>query len=124
MKMFPILCIILQFLEVGCYGVLHHYVYLHQSEMVSNGIISTDIYQSRKHVHIFSVSAQISGFIVEMVYLLGLLIVRIVGRRFFSSNILEMNNALKTTEFGVSSTVQILMSPDLRQKLFLLFKRN
>jgi hypothetical protein len=103
---------------------LHHAVYQHQSEMVSNGIISRDLYQSRKHVHVFSVGAQISGFVVEMVYLFGLLVVRMVGRRFFSANILEINNTLKTTQFGVSSTVEVLMSPTLRQKLLALIKRN
>ena len=123
MKLFPLLLILLQMIELTCYAVLHQYVNEHQREMVVHKVISRDMYHMRNHIHLFSLYAQISGFLVEMIYLVGLLVVKVVGRKFFFSNILELINTLKTTEFGVIATVQILMSPDLRQKLFSMFRK-
>ena len=54
--------------------------------------------------------------IVRLTYLVVILLVRILGRKFFYANMLEVSNILKITQFWVLSTVQILASPDLRQK--------
>ncbi len=54
--------------------------------------------------------------IVRLVYLVVLLLVRVLGRKFFYANMLEVSNILKITQFWVLSIVQILASPDLRQK--------
>ncbi len=56
-----------------------------------------------------------------MVYLFVVSVIGIVGRKYFASNILELINTIKTTQFGVVSTVQILATPNLRQKLFQFF---
>ena len=124
MKMYLFVLIIFQLSEVGCYAILYAYIHYHQSQMVTNNIISRDVYQARKSVHMLSFYAQVSAFLVEVIYLAAQSLVKVIGRRFFPSNILELINALKATEYGVTSTVQILMTPDLRQKIFTFIKRN
>ena len=69
-------------------------------------------------------AAQVWGFIVELVYLVGLLMIRLAGRRLFPAYILDITNMIKFTQFGVTSTVQILVSPELRRKLKAFLLRN
>jgi hypothetical protein len=116
--------IIFQLAEVTCYLALHQFILKHNNEMVKSKIISGEIYKSRKQIHIISLTGQIYGFIVEVVYLVFVLIVRLIGVKFLNVNILDAANALKMTEFGVIATVQVFMSPELRQKFLSVFKRN
>ena len=113
-----------QIAELTSYIVLHRHVQEHHRDMLNNQIISRDLYQTRKHKHLFSLYAQIGGFAVELIYLFSLTLVKVLGRRLFSKHSLELLNYLKATEFGVIATVQVFMSPDLRQKLLCLLKKK
>jgi hypothetical protein len=122
MKVYPLLLILLQMCELLCYVVLHNYINQHQREMVTHKIISRDMYNTRKGIHLISLYAQIYGFLAELIYLVGLFVIKILGQKLFFSNILELLNTLKTTEFEVISTIQIFMSPDLRKKVISTFR--
>jgi hypothetical protein len=50
--------------------------------------------------------------------------VRLIGRRFYTAGILELTNAIKTTELAVIPTVEILATPDMRKNFRKFFKRR
>ena len=92
--------------------------------MLNKSIISLDTFQRRKQVHLFSMAGQLYGFTVEVIYLIAVLVVRVLGRKIIFSNSIELINSLRTTEFGVISTLQVLSSKELRQKLIYFVKRH
>jgi hypothetical protein len=66
MTIYPMLLISLQVAELLCYLHLYKFIHNHHKQMVHNNVISSDTYKSRKRVHLFSLSAQISGFVVKI----------------------------------------------------------
>jgi hypothetical protein len=66
----------------------------------------------------------VCGFVVELLYLVIQFIVKLIGKRFYNTNILELLNGLKTTEFAIISTVEVLATPAMRKALLGWFKRN
>jgi len=86
--------------------------------MVDNNVISNDHYRAKKRIHLFSLYAHIAGFTVEVIYLIALFLLRIIGKKLSPKHSIDIVNLFRMTEFGVTSTVQILVSSDLRQKLF------
>ena len=118
MKLYPIAVTALQVLELSCYISLYRLVSKHNTVMSQNKIISRDVYHRRKQKNLFSMYAQVSGFVLEILYLIFLLIIRITGRRYSLFKAREYADFLYVTQFGLTSTIQILVSSDLRQKLF------
>ena len=122
-KMYPMVLASFQIIELTSYMAIHRYVQGHHRTMLNNQIISRDLYQTRKHKHLFSFYAQIGGFVVEVIYLMALTLVKVLGRKLFSKHSVELLNYLRATEFGVTATVQVFMSPDLRQRLIDLLQK-
>ena len=91
--------------------------------MTKNKVISPDAYYKRKQKNIFSMYAQLSGFVLEIFYLVFLFFVRMIGRKYSLMDAKEYADALYVTQFGFTSTIQILVSSDLRLKLYYLLKR-
>ena len=123
-KIFPMILVFLQIIEMSCYKVIYGHVLQHHHNMFNNQIVSKDVYLTRKHKHLFSIYSHIGGFVVEVTYLAALSLVKLFGRKLLSKHTLDFLNILKITEFGAISTVQIFMSPDLRQKLILEIKEK
>lgn len=124
MKLYPLILILFQLMEMTCYTVLFRYLAKHHKEMVDNQIISNDHYRAKKRIHLFSLYAHIAGFVVEVIYLVAVLCLRIVGKKFSPKHSIDVVNLFRMTEFGVTSTVQILVSSDLRQKLLSFLRVN
>ena len=123
MKLYPIALSVLQVLELSCYISLFKAVSRHDENMSQNKVISLDVLHKRKQKNIFSMYAQVSGFILEILYLIFLFFVRMIGRNYSLMDAKEFAGALYVTQFGFTSTIQILVSSDLRLKLYYLLKR-
>jgi hypothetical protein len=82
MKVAPLLWFSLQILEFLCYATLHSYVSNHHKMMLSSDLISSDIYRSRKRIHLLSMAAQLYGFLVKVVYISFVILYRILGKRY------------------------------------------
>ena len=108
--------------EMSCYVVLFKNLLKHDEEMRDIKLISGDNHQRRKRINLFSLSAQISGFAVETVYLLILICLRLLGRKYFPKHSRDYADTFYLTQFGLTSTLQILVSPDLRDKFWAMFK--
>ena len=121
MKFGPLALITFQILELLCYLVLYRSVSEHRRQMEQDEVISRDQLRARKRIHLFSLYAQVAGFVVEVFYLLAVSFIRIVSQRYFSAHSRELVNSFRITQFGVTSTLQILVSGGLREKLFAIF---
>ena len=118
MKLFPTALTFLQVIELSCYVSLFRAVTKHEANVSERKIIYIETFHKRKQKNLFSMYAQMSGFVLEILYLIFLLIIRITGRRYSLFNAREYADFLYVTQFGLTSTIQILVSSDLRQKLF------
>ena len=118
MKLYPLVVTALQVMELSCYISLYKFVSKHDKEMSQNKIISSDVYYRRKQKNLFSMYAQVSGFALEIIYLIFLLIIRIIGKKYSLFNAREYTDLVYINQFGLTSTIQILVSSDLRQKFF------
>ena len=123
-KLFPVIGILLQILEVVCYLVIYRKVYLHQQEMIANKIISRATYQDRKRVHIFSVFAQIAGFLVKLALIIFALIIRLLEQKVFLLSVLDGLIVVKTAQFGFVAMAEIFASPNLRQNFLAIFRHR
>jgi len=124
MKLFPIILILFQLSEMTCYILLFKHLAKHHKEMVDNNVISNDHYRARKRMHLFSLYAHLAGFAVEVAYLFAVMCLKIIGKKLFPKHSIDIVNIFRMTEYGATSTVQILVSSDLRQKFFAIFKKE
>ena len=122
--MFPTLLFGFQLIEFICYVNLYLHLLSHSKEMLMSQVITRETFVKRKGVRTFSLFAQFLGFTVEVIYLLVHSSVKWIGHRFFNANILEFVNALKTSEFGAVSTVEIMATSEMRKKFLSVFKRH
>ena len=122
-KLFLFILIGFQFFELMCYLILFQYLSQHNREMADNNIISADLHKSRKSINIFSLKAQVCGFITEAIFLIFTLITKLLERRHFVPNSREYGNTGVLILFCTNSTVQILASAELRKKFYALFRR-
>jgi hypothetical protein len=90
--------------------------------MEHNAIITNDLNKARKRANLFSLYAQVVGFVVEVLYILATISIKKIGEKYFPKNSREYSNTFLVTQFGVLSTVQIFVSSDLRKKLLSLVK--
>ena len=123
MKLYPIALTLLQVMELTCYISLYQMVTKHNNEMSQNKIISRDVYVKRKQKNLFSMYAQVAGFLLEVGYLIFLLCMRIIGRRYTFFDARDYADLFYLTQFGLTSTIQIFVSSDLRLKLITLMKQ-
>ena len=117
MKIAPMILFTLQLAECCCYIIIHRYITSHYNQMLENSIISMDVYQKRKQIHLFSVAEQLHGFLVEMVYLGVILLHRILGKHIASSNRYSLSNPV------CFSTFLILRNPFSQKGFTVRFNR-
>ena len=125
MKLIQPILVALQLSELICYIYLFSYIAKHDKEMEENKIISLDNFKNRKQMNLFSLNAQIFGSVLEIVYQLIILIVRLLGSKFFpqySDSIRGYVDSFFITQFPLTSLLQILVTPDLRRSFFALVK--
>ena len=94
MKLYPTALSALQLMELMCYFSLYKFVSRHDEEMRQNKIISTDTHLRRKQKNLISMSAQVSGFVLEIVYLIFLSFFKAIGRKYNLFDVQEYYNAL------------------------------
>ena len=58
-------------------------------------VISNEMYQRRKHIHLFTMASQLFAFAIEVFFMGVVLIYRVLGRRFFLWNRLNKVKACK-----------------------------
>ena len=115
----------LQLTELSCYSFLFGLIAKHDTEMKDKRIISFDVFRERKQRNLFSMNAQIFGCVTEIIFQLIIFVVRIMGGKFFpqySDTIRSYFNLLFISQFALTSTLQILGSPELRKKFFAYFQ--
>ena len=117
MKLYHPILIVLQISELSCYVILYREVSKHDEEMRRKKIISSSNFDKRKQKNLFSLYAQLSGFVLEMLYLLLIFCLRVIGRKYALMHMKGYVDAFYMTQFGLTSTIQILLSADLRQRL-------
>ena len=118
MKIYPIILLLLQLMELSCYINLYNYIRSHDQRLVNDKVISHDKYQSRSRLHSISIVAQFLGFIVEIIYNILHFLIKLLGQKLFLPDIVDYSNIFKMTEFGVVTTIDILATPEMRKKLF------
>ena len=116
-RFFPLILLCFQLFELVCYLVLFRYISQHNKEMAENNIISTDLVSNRRRINIFSLYAQICGFITEAVYLNSAWITRLLERRQMITHTREYANVGLIVLFSINPTVQIFASSELRKKI-------
>ena len=123
-QIWPFFNIGLHIIEFLCYYSLNQYIQNHHQTLLHQSIINQDTYSRRRRVHLFTFGAQLCCFCVEMIYLVFHLSFKIIGRKYFHANSINVANVLQNTEFGVISTFQVLSMPDLRNILFAIFGKH
>jgi hypothetical protein len=58
-------------------------------------VISNEMYQRRKHIHLFTMASQLFAFAIEVFFMGVVLIYRVLGRRFFLWNRFNKGKACK-----------------------------
>jgi hypothetical protein len=121
MKLFLVILMIVLISELTCYSVLHCHLNNHNTAMLQSSVITSEIYQKRKSIHAMSMMSQYICFLAEFLHLGLVTAVRLVGRKYFGIDGLELFvSSFKTTEFCFLSSVQVLSSAELRSELFTL----
>ena len=126
MKLFQPAMMAFQLIELSCYSFLFGLTARHDKEMKENHIISLDAFMARKHMNVFSLKAQVFGCITEIIYQLIIFVIRFTGSKFFPQYIESTRNYVNLffiSQFAITSTLQILVSPDLRKKFFAHFQQ-
>jgi len=121
-KFYPIVLAALQMIELLCYLCIYNAVTKHNEEMRQKQIISNDILQRRKQKNLFSMYAQVTGFVLEVTYLIFSICIKVIGKKFSLLNYREYMDVFYATQFGLGTTLQILVSSDLRMKFLSLLK--
>ena len=115
-KMFIFALITFQVIELICYLVLFKHISEHNREMQRNNIISNDICIRRRHINVFSLSAQVIAFAFEFTFFGVSLVVKSIGGRYFHPDTRNFINSFISILFCINSTMMIIASSDLRQK--------
>lgn len=122
-KFYPIALAALQMTELACYICIYKAVSKHDEEMRQRKVISTDILQRRKQKNLLSMYAQITGFVLETMYLIFSICIKVIGMKFSLVNYREYMDVFYATQFGLNTTLQILVSSDLRLKFISLIRQ-
>ena len=112
------LALLFQFLEIGCYIIFYKHLYLHDTSMMKNSIITKDAYKNRQRRTIFSMGGQLSCYIAELAFIANMVVWINVVEASSVTSMKEIYFVFKICEFGAISTVQVLTSGDLRNKFF------
>ena len=112
------LALIFQFLEIGCYIIFYKHLYLHDTSMMQNSIISKDAYRNRQRKTLFTMGGQLCCFIAELAFVANMVVWINVVEDSYVTSMKEIYFVFKICEFGVISTVQVLTSGDLRNKFW------
>ena len=119
MKLFQPILVAFQLTELACYIFLFTKIAKHDKEMKENKIISFETFRERKQRNLFSLNAQIFGCVTEIAYQLIIFIIRLLGSKLFPHNSDSVRNYIDIffiTQFPITSTLQILVTPNLRKK--------
>ena len=125
MKLFLVILMLILISELTCYSVLHRHLDDHNNAMLRSLVITRETYKQRKSIHAMSMMSQHICFAAEFLHLALITLIRLLGRRFFDIDGLELFvSTFKSTEFFFLSTVQVFSSLEFRNEfLFLLFNK-
>ena len=122
MKMYHPILMVLQISELSCYFSMYRFISKHDKEMQKNKVISSDNFYKRKQKNLFSMYAQVSGFVLEMFYLVLIFCLRTIGSKYSLARMKSYIDTLYMTQFGLTSTIQIFVSSDLRLRFVTVLK--
>ncbi len=111
------IALLFQVIEVGCYIIFYNHLYIHDTSMLKNSIISNDAYRNRQRTNIFSMGGQLCCFFAELIFVANMIIWINVVENYYVTSMKEIYFVFKIYEFGFLSTVQILSSKELRSIL-------
>jgi hypothetical protein len=103
------------------YRSLFKYIHNHNKEMLSNKIISRDIFHQRRNVNIFTMAGQIVTFLVELSFYIPMSFLLILAEERNLPGALFIVAFFRMTQSGLVSTVQVFSSTELRKELFSYF---
>jgi hypothetical protein len=106
------------------YRSLFKYIHDHNKEMLKNKIISSDMFQHRRNVNIFTMAGQIVTFLVELSFYVPMSILLNIVEERNLPRALFIVAFFRMTQSGLVSTVQVFSSTELRKKLFSYFSRK
>ena len=116
--------ILLMAVEIFCYIAIYTYIHCHDSSMLGRSIISSDAYKKRQRTNIISFGGQFCCFLAELVFIATMTISINVIESYNVANFKEIYFVVKIGEFGLTSTIQVLASKELRCMLAsLIFKQ-
>ena len=116
--------ILLMAVEIFCYIAIYTYIHCHDSSMLGLSIISSDAYKKRQRTNIISFGGQFCCFLAELVFIATMTISINVIESYNVANFKEIYFVVKIGEFGLTSTIQVLASKELRCMLAsLIFKQ-
>ncbi len=111
------IALLFQFIEIGCYIIFYNHLYIHDTSMLKNSIISNDAYRIRQRTNIFSMGGQLCCFFAELVFVANMIVWINVVENYSVASMKEIYFVFKIYEFGLLSTVQVLSSRELRTML-------
>ena len=110
--------------ELVSYIAIYTYIHCHDSSMLGLSIISSDAYKKRQRTNIISFGGQFCCFLAELVFIATMTISINVIESYNVANFKEIYFVVKIGEFGLTSTIQVLASKELRCMLAsLIFKQ-
>ena len=111
------IALLFQLIEVGCYIIFYNHLYIHDTSMLKNSIISSDAYRNRQRTNIFSMGGQLCCFFAELIFVANMIVWINVVEKYNVTSMKEIYFVFKIYEFGFLSTVQVLSSKELRSML-------
>ena len=120
MKLIPIIGSLCQVNEFLCYALIYFDVMKHNMSMARNSIISMEVYRSRKHRHFFTLSCQVTCFVVDALFILHIVFLHVAYNEFSSK---EISFSLRVPQFAIQTMLQILTTQEIRVNFFVLAKK-
>ena len=113
--------VIIYLSEAFCYVTFFIFVYKHNNGL---SILTSEVKKSRNHSNAHTMMGQFYFFMTETIYMFFIFLLFAFGisKKYFYAK--DIGVLYKNFEFGLISTVQCLMIPEIRQKMQIYFKRR
>ena len=115
MKLIPILGSLCQLNEFLCYALIYYDIIKHDISMARNSVISMEVYRSRKHRHFYTLSCQVTCFVVEALFVSHLVFLNAAYNKFSTK---EISFSLRVPQFAIHTMLQILTTQEEREIFF------
>ncbi len=107
--------------EAFCYVTFFFFVYNHNNGL---SILTSEVIKSRNHSNAHTMLGQFYFFMTETIYMFFIFLLFAFGIGKKNSHAKDIGVLYKNLEFGMISVVQCLMIPEIRQKIYNIFKRR